>query len=312
MKHSPRQLSDAKAFGKVAVLYGGSSSERAISLKSGAAVLASLQKSSVDAVGIDAGRDVVAHLVAENIERCFIALHGRGGEDGTLQGALEVAGIPYTGSGVLASALAMDKWRAKTICEARGIPTPASRCLDSEEVLPAVAEVLGFPLAIKPIHEGSSIGVARVDSLEEMQLAWHAARELDSAVLAERWVEGTEYTVALLDGEALPVIRLEMRGAFYDYHAKYDDDAGTRYHCPSGLSAAEEEAMQQLALEAADTLAMAGWGRADFFRDANGQNWFLELNTTPGMTAHSLVPMAARVAGMDFDRLVWRLLESSL
>ncbi len=312
MTRSPGTVRDAKSFGKVAVLYGGSSAERAISLKSGAAVLASLRKSGVDAVGIDVGSDVVARLVAAGIERCFIALHGRGGEDGTLQGALETAGIPYTGSGVLASALAMDKWRAKIICEARGIPTPPSRCLKSENGLSEAAESLGFPLAIKPMHEGSSIGVARVENPDEMRVAWRAARELDREVLAERWIEGTEYTVALLDGEALPVIRLEMRGAFYDYHAKYDEDAGTRYHCPSGLSGEDELALQRLALEVAQALAMSGWGRADFFRDADGQSWFLELNTTPGMTTHSLVPMAARAAGMDFDRLVWRLLESSL
>ncbi len=312
MTYASHQISDASDFGKVAVLYGGASAERAISLKSGAAVLASLQKTGVDAVGIDAGADVIAHLVADGIERCFIALHGRGGEDGTLQGALEVAGIPYTGSGVLASALAMDKWRAKILCAAQGIPTPPSRCLDGEEALSEVAESIGFPLAIKPVHEGSSIGVARVENLDEMRVAWCSARQLDSEVLAERWIEGTEYTIGLLHGEAMPVIRLEMRGAFYDYHAKYDDDAGTRYHCPSGLAVEEERELQGLALAAAEALAVSGWGRADFFRDANGQNWFLELNTTPGMTAHSLVPMAARVAGMDFDQLVWRLLESSL
>lgn len=297
-------------FGKVAVLLGGQAAEREISLKSGAAVLAALQRLGVDAHPIDPGPDLLEVLRAGAFDRAFIVLHGRGGEDGQVQGALHTLGLPYTGSGVLGSALGMDKHRSKLVWRGCGLPTADSVLLREERDLPAAA-ALGFPLMIKPVHEGSSIGMARVETLDALADAWRAACGFDALVLAERWIAGAEYTCAILGREALPLIRLETPHLFYDFEAKYH--AGTtRYHCPCGLDDATEQRLRTLALDAFDALGASGWGRVDFMLDEAGASYLLEINTVPGMTDHSLVPMAARVAGLEFDALVWRILETSL
>ncbi len=298
-------------FGKVAVLMGGLSAERAVSLDSGAAVLAALRGRGVDAHGVDVGRDIAAVLQAGGFDRAFIALHGRGGEDGVMQGLLEALGIPYTGSGVLGSALAMDKVRSKQVWTAEGLPTPAFARLDAHSDWAAVADELGLPLAVKPVREGSSLGTARVTRVADLESAWRAAAAFDPQVMAEPWIAGEEYTVAILDGRALPVIRLQAAGEFYDYAAKYQAE-DTGYHCPCGLGEADEAQMQALALQAFAALDGRGWGRVDIMRDAAGRNWLLESNTVPGLTGHSLVPMAARAAGIEFDELVWRILAQTL
>ena len=296
-------------FGKVAVLMGGLSAERPVSLKSGAAVLAALQRRDVDAHGVDVGRDIVPVLAQGGFERAFNILHGRGGEDGVIQGVLETLGIPYTGSGVLGSALSMDKVRTKRIWQASGLPTPGFAYLDVNTHWDEVASSLGLPLAVKPVREGSSIGTTRVDRLEQLAPAWREAARFDDQVMAEPWIQGAEYTVAILAGEALPVIRLETPRGFYDYNAKYEAD-DTRYHCPCGLAADAEKTLQALALRAFDATGAYGWGRVDVMLDTQGNPWLLENNTAPGMTDHSLVPMAAKAAGMDFDELVWRILST--
>ncbi len=301
----------ATDFGKVAVLMGGWSAERAVSLKSGAAVLSGLQEKGVDAQGIDVGRDVCEVLKTGGFERSFIMLHGRGGEDGVIQGLLETLGMPYTGTGVLGSALAMDKMRSKQLWSGMGLPTPAYKRIHAEEDLGEAADALGFPLMVKPVHEGSSIGISRVEDSAALWQGWEQARQFDSEVLAERWIAGNEYTVAILGEQALPVIRLETPHEIYDYAAKYETDT-TGYFIPSGLSAAAEHSMQELALQAFHAVGAKGWGRVDFMLDAQGQPWLVEVNTVPGMTDHSLVPMAAAAAGMDFPELVWRILCSSL
>jgi D-alanine-D-alanine ligase len=301
---------DAARFGKVAVLLGGRAAEREVSLKSGAAVLAALQRQGVNAHPLDPDDRILERLREGAFDRAFIILHGRGGEDGVIQGALETVGLPYTGSGVLGSALGMDKYRTKLVWEGRGLPTAASVLLTKSRDLEDAA-ALGFPLMVKPAHEGSSIGMARVEDPASLAAAWQAAREYDSEVLAERWIQGAEYTCAILGREALPLIRLETPHAFYDYDAKYRADS-TRYHCPCGLPAAEEVRLQELALDAFGTAGAGGWGRVDLMVDAEGRPFLLEINTVPGMTDHSLVPMAARVAGLDFDTLVLRILETSL
>lgn len=298
-------------FGKVAVLMGGLSAEREVSLNSGAAVLAALQSRGVDAHGVDVGRDIVRVLQAGSFDRAFIALHGRGGEDGVMQGLLEALGIPYTGSGVLGSALSMDKIRSKQVWLAAGLPTPAFARLNKQSDWTAVAAELGLPLAVKPVREGSSLGTARVTEVEDIEPAWRAAAAFDTQVMAEPWIEGEEYTVAILDGEALPVIRLQAAGYFYDYAAKYEAE-DTGYHCPCGLAAEEESGVQALALEAFAALDGCGWGRVDIMRDVGGCNWLLESNTVPGLTDHSLVPMAANAAGIAFDELVWRIVARTL
>jgi D-alanine-D-alanine ligase len=300
----------AADFGRVGVLMGGTAAEREVSLKSGAAVLQALQERGVDVRGIDVGRDMVDQLQRQPIDRAFIVVHGRGGEDGVLQALLESLDIPYTGSGVQGSALGMDKYRCKLLWQGAGLPTPASVMLAAEEDLPRATE-LGFPLILKPVHEGSSIGIARVDSAASLQTAWEAAGAFDHEVLAERWVEGSEYTVAVLGREALPVIRLEVPGGLYDYAAKYERD-DTRYLIPCGLDGSAERALQELALRAFEAVGCSGWGRVDFMIDAAGRPWLLEVNTVPGMTDHSLVPMAARAAGIDFHELVWRILAQTL
>ena len=292
--------------GKVALLMGGWSAEREVSLRSGAAVLEALEARGVAVTGIDVGRDICETLQAGGYDRAFIMLHGRGGEDGTIQGLLEILGMPYTGSGVLGSALAMDKMASKRLWSGTGLPTPEFVTIGSEEEL-ELAGALGYPLMIKPAREGSSIGMSRVQDAAQLRNAWVMARQYDDRVLAERWVEGTEYTVAILGQEALPLIRLETPREFYDYEAKYE--AGdTGYHLPCGLSPEAERRLQELALKAFHSVGATGWGRVDLMVDGKGQPWLIEVNTVPGMTDHSLVPMAARGAGIDFEELAWRIL----
>ena len=297
-----------KDFGKVAVLYGGRSAEREVSLKSGAAVLAALQRSGVDAHAFDPAVQDLHTLLEEGYQRVFIALHGRYGEDGTVQGALELMGIPYTGSGVLASALAMDKWRTKLVWQAAGLPIPAYELLTAECDFDAVVARLGLPLFVKPANEGSSVGISKVKQASELRGAYEEAAKHDALVLAEAYVGGGEYTAAILGGQALPVIKIEPANEFYDYEAKYLRD-DTRYLCPCGLAPAKEAEMQHLARQAFALIGGTGWGRVDFLMDEVGKPYLLEINTSPGMTDHSLVPMAARQAGMSFEQLVLQILE---
>ena len=305
------KVSDPQAFGRVAVLMGGRAAEREISLKSGAAVLTALLARGVDAVAIDAAEDVMAQLRGGGFDRAFIALHGRGGEDGTMQGALEILGLPYTGSGVLGSALGMDKLRCKQVWQGVGLPTPRYARVNRQSDFMALARELGLPLIIKPTREGSSIGMSKVCDPAQLAHAVDQACEVDEVVLAEQWVSGDEYTVAILNGEALPVIRLETAAEFYDFEAKYESNE-TRYHCPCGLDEIAERNLQKIALDAFNAIGATGWGRVDVMTDEKGQAWLLEVNTVPGMTDHSLVPMAANAAGIEFDELVWRILETSL
>ncbi|WP_395502560.1 D-alanine--D-alanine ligase [Ectopseudomonas mendocina] len=302
---------DPKAFGRVAVLFGGKSAEREVSLKSGNAVLSALQAAGVDAFGIDVGDDFLARLNSEKIDRAFIVLHGRGGEDGSMQGLLECAGIPYTGSGILASALAMDKLRTKQVWHSLGLPTPRHAVLTSQANCKAAATELGFPLIVKPAHEGSSIGMAKVESVEALVAAWQDAARYDSQVLVEQWIAGPEYTIAVLRGEVLPPIGLGTPHTFYDYDAKYLAD-DTQYRIPCGLSAEKEAELKSLTARACEAVGTQGWARADVMQDASGQFWLLEVNTVPGMTDHSLVPMAARAAGLDFQQLVLAILADSV
>lgn len=303
-------MNDVKAFGRVAVLYGGTSAEREVSLKSGAAVLAALEGAGVDAFGIDAGEDLVERLIAERPARVFIALHGRGGEDGSLQGVLESLKIPYTGSGVMASALGMDKLRTKQVWQSLGLPTPAYAVLRDEAECAAVVEQLGTPLIIKPIHEGSSIGMAKVQALPELQAAWQEARKYDDVALVEQWITGAEFTVGILDRQVLPAIRLSTPNTFYDYQAKYLA-SDTQYQCPCGLSEEREAELADLCLRAFDAVGCRGWGRVDVMQDTDGNFYLLEVNTAPGMTDHSLVPMAAAARGLSFTDLVLAILASA-
>lgn len=303
---------DARAFGKVAVVMGGSSAEREVSLKSGRAVHQALLNKGVDAHALDAsGAELLRALQQGKFDRVFIAQHGRGGEDGVLQGALELLGLPYTGSTVLGSALAMDKIRSKYVWQAQGLPTPEFALLGEHSDFPAVVKKLGLPLIVKPVHEGSTIGLTKVTQAAQLHGAWQQARAYDADIMAERCVVGPEYTASILDTQALPLIRIEAAGGLYDYQAKYVAD-DTRYFCPSGLEPKRERELQQLALDAFQALGCSGWGRVDILCDAQGQPWLLEANTVPGMTDHSLVPMAARAAGIGFDDLVWRILLTSL
>ena len=299
-----------KNLGKVAVLFGGRSAEREVSLKSGAAVLAALQRSGVDAHPFDPAVQSLEALRDEGFDRAFIALHGRGGEDGTVQGALELLGIPYTGSGVMASALAMDKWRSKMIWQAGGLPVPQYEMLSADSDWAGVAERLGLPLFVKPANEGSSVGISKVKSLADLPAAYHEAARHDALVIAEQAVLGGEFTAAILGDTALPVIRIVPANEFYDYEAKYLRD-DTRYLCPCGLSAKQEAEMQRLALQGFKLLGGRGWGRVDFLMDEAGKPYLLETNTSPGMTDHSLVPMAARQSGLSFEQLVLNVLESA-
>lgn len=302
---------DAARFGRVALLYGGRSAERPISLKSGGAVLEALRRGGVDVTPLDPAADgFFTALAGGGFDRVFIMLHGRGGEDGQIQGALETLRLPYTGSGVLGSALGMDKYRCKLAWRGAGLPTADFALVHGEGDL-AHAASLGFPLMVKPAHEGSSIGMGRADDLASLTSLWRAAGEYDALVIAERWITGTEYTCAVLGREALPLIRLETPHAFYDFEAKYNAST-TRYICPCGLPEAEERRLQELALAAFDAAGASGWGRVDFIVEETGQAQLLEINTVPGMTDHSLVPMAARARGIDFDALVLQILETSL
>ncbi len=300
------------AAGGVAVLMGGPSAERAVSLKSGAAVLAALQRAGVDAWGIDWQGDLMEALAARRPDRVFIALHGRGGEDGQVQGALEIAGIPYTGSGVLGCALSMDKIRSKWIWTSLDLPTPDFVVIEADEEVDAAALVnrLGLPLVVKPSREGSSIGVSKVERVEDVAVAVAHARGFDVQILAERWIAGGEYTLSLVDDVTLPMIKLETPHAFYDYEAKYLVDT-TRYLCPCGLPPEVERATAAVGRRAFAALGAAGWGRVDFMFDRDLKPWLIELNSVPGMTDHSLVPMAAARHGWSFEQLVLRILQSS-
>ncbi len=301
----------ATDFGKVAVLLGGNSAEREVSLRSGQAVWEALCRRGVDAHRVDPGQDGWERLNRDGFDRVFIVLHGRGGEDGVIQGALETIGLPYTGSGVLGSALGMDKYRCKLAWQGLGLPTAPFVAARSAADLERVPAELGFPVMVKPAREGSSIGLARAENRDELEVAWQAAAAYDELVLVERWVQGTEYTCGILGDLALPLIRVETPNIFYDYQAKYLAD-NTSYLCPCGLKPALEQSFQELALKSFAAIGGSGWGRVDMLVDGSGTPWLLEVNTAPGMTDHSLVPMAARVAGIDFDSLVWKILENSV
>jgi D-alanine-D-alanine ligase len=303
-------MMNVRDFGKVAVLFGGRSAEREVSLNSGSRVLAALRRQGVDAHAFDPAERQLDDLAG--FARAFIALHGRYGEDGTIQGALELMGIPYTGSGVMASALGMDKWRTKLLWQAAGLPVPPYLMLDDATDLAAVEAALGLPLFVKPACEGSSIGITKVKRPGELAAARAEAARHDSLVIAERAILGGEYTVAILGNEALPIIKIEPSNEFYDYEAKYLRD-DTAYRCPCGLTETRESELRQQALDAFRVLGGRGWGRVDFLLDqaataGGGAAYFLEVNTSPGMTDHSLVPMAARAAGMSYDDLVVRIL----
>lgn len=301
---------DPRAFGRVAVLMGGWSAERQVSLWSGQAVLDALCRRGVGAEGVDVSRERLLALPREGFDRAFIALHGPGGEDGVVQGLLEIAGLPYTGSGVLASALAMDKLRTKLVWTAAGIPTPPYRVMSAAAEADAIVAELGLPLFVKPATEGSTIGVTKVTEKEALVRAFILARSYSRTVLVERFITGPEYTVSILGREALPLIRIDVPSGLYDFEAKYQSDA-TRYQCPCDLPPEREASLRELALRAFDVLGARGWGRIDLMLDERGKPWLLELNTVPGMTSHSLVPMAAKAQGLDFDELVWRILATA-
>ncbi|HIO92723.1 MAG TPA: D-alanine--D-alanine ligase [Leucothrix mucor] len=297
-------------FGKVAVLMGGWAAERNVSLDSGKAVLKALQAKQVDAHGVDADRDVLNTLRKGKFDRVFNIMHGRGGEDGEIQGALDILQIPYTGCGVMASAISMNKLMTKRIWSGANLPTPAFVVLNTATNFEAVTETLGLPLIVKPANEGSSIGMSKVNKVEELEAAYKCAAEYDSLIFAEQWVTGSEYTIAILGDEALPVIRLEVQSDFYDHDAKYKSN-DTQYHCPCGLDEDEGKELRALAKTAFDVVAASGWGRVDVMRDQQGNFCLIEVNTVPGMTDHSLMPMAAKAAGISFEDLVVRILETS-
>jgi len=298
-------------FGKVAVLMGGRSAEREISLMSGNGVLQALRSKGVDAHAFDPAERDVFELKREGFARCFIALHGRGGEDGTIQGALEVLGVPYTGSGVMGSAIGMDKWRTKMIWLANGLPTPRYRILAGGDDWKEVARELGLPLIVKPANEGSTLGLSRVRAAGELPAAYElAAKKFNDIALAEQFIDGPEYTASILGETALPLIRIEAPQGNYDYRNKYFTD-DTKYLCPCGLPPAKEAELQALSLAAFRLVGCRGWGRIDLMLDAAGSPWLLEVNTSPGMTGHSLVPMAARAVGISYEDLCVRILEAA-
>lgn len=306
-------MSKKSKFGKVAVLMGGRSGEREVSLKSGGAVLSALQAQGVDAQAFDP-RDKPLHDL-ENFDRVFINLHGRYGEDGCIQGALEMLQIPYTGSGVMASAIGMDKWRTKLLWRATNVVTPDFELVTADSDFAAIEKKLGLPLFVKPANEGSSLGISKVKEVGGLKAAYELAAESDPLVIAEKFVGGGEYTVGVIDDgkggfRALPIIRIVPKNEFYDFEAKYLRD-DTEYLCPCGLSAEKEAQIQQEALLAFRAVGCKGWGRVDFLMDEAGNHYFLEVNTSPGMTDHSLVPMAAKAAGISFEELVVRILESA-
>ena len=299
-----------RSYGKVAVLLGGRSAEREVSLRSGGMVIAALKGKGVDAHAFDPRDQGLEQLIAQRFDRVFIALHGRFGEDGTIQGALEYLGLPYTGSGVMASALAMDKWRTKLLWQAAGISTPPYELLSKDSDFGRVAERLGVPVMVKPAREGSSIGMSKVESVEKLEAAFDIAAQYDDTIIAERFIDGFEVTAAILNDKPLPLIKLETPRVFYDYQAKYFAD-DTRYVCPSGLPASQEHAIQTEALRAFKLVGCRGWGRIDVMVDRAGTPYLLEVNTIPGMTDHSLVPMAAKATGIAFDDLCLAILDSA-
>lgn len=300
------------SLGRTAVLMGGTSAEREISLRSGQAVLEALCNAGVDAFALDYRGDLT-QLTEANMDRAFLALHGRGGEDGVIQGVLDTLGIPYTGSGVMGSAIAMDKKRSKYIWQGMNLPTPRFGYVSElrQSLITQLVSLMGFPLAVKPSKEGSSIGVYKVNGQSQLESAIEGALELDQEVLLEQWVKGSEYTIGILGDEFLPVIGLKTDHVFYDYDAKYESN-DTQYLLPSGLSSDEEKTLGNLALRAFKALGCEGWGRVDVMRDSEGRFWLLEVNTTPGMTNHSLVPMAANAKGLSMEQLVVRVLEQTL
>ena len=304
-------MSASSTFGKVAVLAGGASSERAISLRSGEAVLAALHRQAVNAQLVDPCDHLMERLQTEQFDRAFIILHGQGGEDGVMQGFLETLGLPYTGSGVLGSSLAMDKCRSKRVWRDHGLSTPHFVELSDNPDWEAVIATLGLPMIVKPVREGSSYGASQVDNKALLPDAWREARRYDERVLAESWIVGKEYTASILGNKILPIIRLETPRAFYDYEAKYLATT-TRYHCPCGLPPALEESLGELSHTAFKVLDAHGWGRVDLILDESDRPWLIEVNTVPGMTDHSLMPMSAQQAGMDFDALTLEILATSL
>ncbi len=304
-------MTAATGFGKVAVLLGGRSAEREISLMSGNAVLKALRAKGVDAHPFDPAEGDLCDLRREGFARCFIALHGRGGEDGTVQGALEVLGMPYTGSGVLGSAVAMDKWRTKMIWLANGLPTPRFRILAADDDWNAIAQELALPLIVKPANEGSTLGLTKVTSATQLPAAYQlAAVKYRDLALAEQFIDGPEYTASIVADAPLPLIRIEAPQGNYDYQNKYFTD-DTKYHCPSGLPSEKEVALQALALKAFRVVGCSGWGRVDLMLNRQGRAFLLEVNTVPGMTDHSLVPKAARAVGMSYEDLCLRILEAA-
>jgi D-alanine-D-alanine ligase len=309
MKHN--HTYQPKDYGKVAVLMGGLSAEREISLESGQAVLKALLNKGVNAHAVDVGTDIWQVLGRSDFDRAFVILHGRGGEDGVIQGALEAMNLPYTGSGVIGSALAMDKIRSKRIWQSCELPTPGFAEIHNETDWNLLVEELGLPIMVKPSHEGSSFGASKVKHADDLERAWRAAAEYDTDVVAEQWITGGEYTVPILGRQVLPMIRLLTPREFYDYEAKYVEDT-TQYLCPCGLEEIIERELGKLAMSAFDALGAYGWGRVDMMLDENQKPWLIEVNTVPGMTGHSLVPMAAKQAGLDFDDLVLAILDTCM
>ncbi len=301
----------AREFGRVAVMFGGRSSEREVSLDTGNAVLAALCARGVDAHAWDPAEKSMAEFATAGFDRVWIALHGPGGEDGALQGALQWLDMPYTGSGVMASAIAMDKVRTKHLFRATGLPTPDYRVIHNRRDAARALDELGVPLILKPAGQGSSVGMSKVFDASDLDEACDLALQYDEPALAEACIAGTEMTVGVLQGEALPTIRIETPRVFYDYHAKYESEQ-TRYICPGAASADEEQRYLDLAIAAFEAVGASGWGRVDFMTGSDGEPQILEVNTVPGMTSHSLVPMAAREAGIDFEELCWRVLETSI
>lgn len=307
-----RRCTHPGEFGRVAVLYGGTSAEREVSLAGGLAVLEALRGLGIEAVGLDTGQQHwTMRFLQTSFDRVFVMLHGRGGEDGTVQGFLEQLGVPYTGSSVAGCAFTMDKVRCKQLWQAQGLPTAPFVLPESGLDGAAIAARFGLPWAVKPAREGSTIGVSRIDRLDAFAQGYALARQRDERVLVEPWLQGQELTVAVLHGKALPVVRIEAPGSWYGYEAKYHSDE-TRYFCPADLGEALEDTARTLAVKACQACDVAGWARVDMILDAEQRLWLLEVNTVPGMTSHSLVPMAARAAGLDFAALCWLVLESSL
>ncbi len=301
----------ASEFGKVAVLMGGQSAERSISLESGQAVYAALCNAGIDAHAVDFDKNKFHQLLNNDFDRVFIALHGRGGEDGTIQGALETIGLPYTGSDVMSSALAMDKIRSKALWRDAGLLTPETVELNQASNWQQIAEELKLPIMVKPVREGSSVGASKVTQAADLSSAWKQANQFDDRVMAESWVEGDEYTLSILGDITLPIIKLETKREFYDYQAKYEDD-DTKYICPCGLAEGVEQSLGELSLQACELLGVSGWSRVDFMIDDASQAWLIEVNTVPGMTSHSLVPMAAKQSGISFQQLAVQILATSM